>query len=173
MSIRIEANYKNLERASSWVVNADTKASLILAFNGGLFAHLMTKAPEIKTLLIKQGLGISSSILFVISGLFVLFFVLSITNCFKTIRPSLDAKTPSIFYFGTIQNLSLNTFKEKMKSLAEDSIEEELINQTHIVSTVAYKKFAAVRKALNNMVISLMFWGGILLAINLFQKQGG
>ena len=173
MSIRIEANYKNLERASSWVVNADTKASLILAFNGGLFAHLMTKTPEIKTLVIKQGIGVSSSIPLTISGLFILFFILSITNCFRTIRPSLDAKTPSIFYFGTIQNLSLNTFKERMKSLDEDGIEDELISQTHIVSTVAYKKFTAVRKALNNMVMSLIFWGGILLAINFLQKQGG
>ena len=173
MSTRIEANYKNLERASSWVVNADTKASLILAFNGGLFAHLMTKTPEIKTLLIKQGLGISSFILLVISGLFILFFILSITNCFRTIRPSLNAKTPSMFYFGTIQNLSLDIFKQKMKSLDEDSIEDELINQTHIVSTVAYKKFTAVRKALNNMVMSLIFWGVILLAINLFQRKGG
>ena len=173
MSIRIEANYKNLERASSWVVNADTKASLILAFNGGLFAHIMTKIPEIRGLLIGHGMGIGSSILLLISGLFILFFVLSITNCFKTIRPSLDAKTPSIFYFGTIQNLSLNTFKERMKSLDEDGIEDELINQTHIVSTVAYKKFTAVRKALNNMVMSLIFWGVILLAINLFQRKGG
>ena len=169
MSIRIEANYKNLERASSWVVSADTKASLILAFNGGLFAHLMTKAPEIKILLIKQGLGISSYILFAISGLFILFFILSITNCFRTIRPSLNAKTPSMFYFGTIQNLSLDIFKQKMKSLDEESIEDELINQTHIVSTVAYKKFTSVRKALNNLIASLVFWGGILLSLNFFS----
>lgn len=168
MSIRIEANYKNLERASSWVVNADTKASLILAFNGGLFAHLMTKTPEIKSLLIKQGLGISSSILFVISGLFILFFILSITNCFRTIRPSLNAKTPSMFYFGTIQNLSMELFKQKMKSLDEESIEDELINQTYIVSTVAYKKFTSLRKALNNLIVSLIFWGGILLTLNFF-----
>ncbi|MEW6375799.1 MAG: Pycsar system effector family protein [Thermodesulfobacteriota bacterium] len=168
MGIRIEANYKNLERASSWVVNADTKASLILAFNGGLFAHLMTKTPEMKTLLIKQGLGISSSILLIVSGLFILFFILSIRNCFKTIRPSLDAKTPSVFYFGTIQNLSLDIFKQKMKSLDEESIEEELINQTHIVSTVAYKKFNSIRKALNSLIASLIFWGGILLTLNFF-----
>ena len=168
MSIKIEANYKNLERASSWVVNADTKASLILAFNGGLFAHLMTKTPEIKTLLIKQGMGISSSILLIVSGLFILFFILSITHCFKTIRPSLNAKTPSMFYFGTIQNLSLDVFKQKMKSLDEESIEEELINQTHIVSTVAYKKFNSVRKALNSLIASLIFWGGILLTLNFF-----
>jgi hypothetical protein len=166
MSIRIEANYKNLERASSWVVSADAKASLILAFNGGLFAHLMTKTPEIKTLLIEQGFGISSAILLVISGLFILFFILSITNCFRSIRPSLNAKTPSIFYFGTIQNLSLDLFKQKMKGLDEESIEDELINQTHIVSTVAYKKFTSVRKALNNLIASLIFWGGILLSLN-------
>ena len=165
MSIRIEANYKNLERASSWVVNADTKASLILAFNGGLFAHLMIKVPEIRNFLINQGFGISSSILLVISGLFILFFVLSITNCFKTIRPSLDAKTPSIFYFGTIQNLSLDTFKEKIKSLDEEGIEDELINQTHIISMVAYKKFTSIRKALNNLILSLILWGGILLTL--------
>jgi hypothetical protein len=166
MSIRIEANYKNLERASSWVVNADTKASLILAFNGGLFAHLVTKTLEIKTLLVKQGLGIGSSILLVISGLFILFFILSITNCFRTIRPSLNAKTPSLFYFGTIQNLSVDMFRKKMKSLDEQSIEEELINQTHIVSTAAYKKFTSVRKALNNLIASLIFWGGILFTLN-------
>jgi hypothetical protein len=167
MSIRIEANYKNLERASLWVINADTKASLILAFNGGLFAHLMTKTPEIKTLLIKQGLGISTSILLVISGLFILFFIFSITNCFRTIRPSLNAKTPSTFYFGTIQNLSLDIFKQKMKNLDEETIEEELINQTYIVSTVAYKKFTSVRKALNNLIASLIFWGGILFTLNI------
>jgi len=167
MSIRIEANYKNLERASSWVVDADTKASLILAFNGGLFAHLMTKAPDVKTLLIKQGFGTSSYILLAISGLFILFFILSITNCFRTIRPSLNAKTPSIFYFGTIQNLSLDAFKQKIKNLNEEGIEDELINQTHIVSTVAYKKFTSIRKALNNLIASLVFWGGILLMINL------
>ena len=171
MSIRIEANYKNLERASSWVVNADTKASLILAFNGGIFAHLMTKMSEIINFLINRGLGISSFILLVISGLFILFFVLSVTNCFKTIRPSLDAKKPSIFYFGTIQSLSLNTFREKIKNLDEESIEDELINQTHIISMIAYKKFTAIGKALNNMIISLIFWGGILLVINLFQSK--
>ena len=167
MSIRIEANYKNLERASSWVVNADTKASLILAFNGGLFAHLMTKTPDIKNLLVKQGIGVGSSILLVISGFFIIFFIFSITNCFRTIRPSLNAKTPSMFYFGTIQNLSLEVFKQKMKNLDEESIEDELINQTHIISTVAYKKFTSIRNALNNLIVSLIFWGGILLTVNI------
>ena len=167
MKIRIEAYYKNLERASSWVVNTDTKASLMLAFNGGLFAHLMTKAPEIRAVLLKNGVGMNFAILLAISVLFLLFFILSITNCFRTIRPSIDGFIPSLFYFGTIQNLSLDVFKQRIKNLDEESIEEELINQTHIVSTVAYRKFTSIRKALNNLVASLIFWGATLLALNL------
>jgi len=167
MSIRIEASYKNLERASSWVINADTKASLILAFNGGLFAHLMTKTPEIRTILLKNGVGMNFAILLAISVLFLLFFILSITNCFRTIRPSIDGFTPSLFYFGTIQNLSLDVFKQRIKNLDEESIEEELINQTHIVSKVAYRKFTSIRKASNNLVASLIFWGATLLTLNL------
>lgn len=168
MSIKREANYKNLERAIQWVSNADTKASLILAFNGGLFAHLMTKVSEIKSLLTAQGLRINLAILLTISGLFLLFFILSIVNCLKVIRPRIKENIPSMFYFGTIQGLSLDIFKRKMKDLDEDGIAEELLNQTHIVSTVAYQKFTAIRKALNDLIMSLVFWGGILLTLNMF-----
>jgi len=73
-----------------------------------------------------------------------------------------------MFYFGTIQNLSLDIFKQKMKNLDEESIEEEFINQMHIVSTVAYKKFTSIKKALNNLIVNLIFWGGILLTLNFF-----
>lgn len=166
MNTRREANYKNLERASLWVVNADTKASLILAFNGGLFAHLVTKIPDAKALLLKQMLSPNSAILLAISSLFLLFFILSISNCFRTIRPSIDGFTPSLFYFGTIQKLSLDVFKQRMKDLDEESIEDELISQTHIVSIVAYRKFTSVRRALNNLIMCLIFWVGVLFLLN-------
>ena len=163
---RIEANYKNLERTQSWVMNADTKASLILAFNGGLFAHLVTKTPEIRALLFRQGLMASSIVILVMSGLFILFFIISIANCFKTIWPAIDGKIPSIFYFGTIQRLGLEEFKKRIRNLTEDGVEEELINQTYIVSTIACKKFTSVRKALINLILSLFSWGGILVTFN-------
>lgn len=168
MSIRIEANYKNLERASSWVVNADTKTSFILAFNGVVFAHLMSKAPDIRAILFKQWPAWHSIILLAASAIFLIFFILSIKNCFRAINPSIVEQTPSIFYFGTIQSLGLDTFKQKIKSLDEESIEEELINQTYVVSAIAYKKFTSGKRALNHLMVSLLFWVGVLITLNFF-----
>ena len=164
--MRIEANYKNLERASSWIVNADAKTSFILAFNGVVFAYLMSKGPDIKAILFKQWTAWQSIILLAVSVLFLIFFILSIRNCFRAINPSIDGQIPSVFYFGTIQSLGLEKFRQKIKSLDEEGIEEELINQTFVVSTIAYKKFTSARRALNHLMLSLLFWVGVLITLN-------
>lgn len=158
MERKIEANYKNLERVNNWISNSDTKAGVIVAFNGILFTYLIAKFPLIKVITSQRFLDMGSLCLYLIFIVYFVMLMMSVFRAFRAINPNIKEKIPSVFFFYTISQMDLDKFNKKMRELTTESIEEELINQTFVNSKIAATKFINLKDSLKYLFISMVFW---------------
>lgn len=165
MERRIDANYKNLERVNNWISNSDTKAAVILTFNGILFSYLITKTPSVKEIILQRLLDLPSFFLYLIFCAYAVMVGMSIFHAFKVLNPDIKERLPSLFFFGTIAEMELEDFKKKMKELNLESIQEELINQTYVNAKIAITKFTNLKHSVQYLFLSLGFWASSLIFI--------
>ena len=158
MEGKIDANYKNLERVNNWISNSDTKAGMILTFNGILCTYLITKIPLVKEIALRRFFDLPSCFLYFIFCAYALMLGLSLCRAFRVINPDIKEKIPSLFYFGTITEMKLEDFKKKMKELSQEDIEEELINQTYVNAKITISKFINLKSSIKYLFLSLAFW---------------
>jgi hypothetical protein len=165
MEKKIEANYKNLERVNNWITNCDSKAGMVIAFNGILLTYLITKTPLIKKIVLDRSADIPSLLLYIIFCAYAVVLGISVYNAFKVINPDFKEKIPSLFFFCSIAQMDLKNYKHQMSGLTEERIEEELINQSYVNSKIAANKFIKLRSSVNYLLISLIFWSFTLVLI--------
>ena len=66
-------------------------------------------------------------------------------------------------YFDDIRATPPERFRERGKLIHEDELEDDLLSQVHVVSTIAGVKFAAVQRAFVASAASLVFWLTLLI----------
>lgn len=164
MSDILEANYKNLERVNTWIENADRKASIILAFNGGLLAILSNKIDRSPTIVdsVDSWFIITLSLIFL--TVFLICFGLSIYHALRVLLPNISCASNKhmLFYFASIAELSREGFIEKMsKNLSEEEVLQNLAEQTYLVSCIAKDKFDHMTRSWQLLAASIA--PGILL----------
>jgi len=162
---KIEANYKNLERVNNWITNCDTKAGVVIAFNGIFLTYLITKTPVIKKIILERSADITSLSLYIIFCAYAVLLCISVYNALKVINPDIKEKIPSLFFFCSVAKMDHNDYKQEMLRLTEERIEEELINQTYVNSKIVTNKFIKLRSSINYLLISLIFWSFSLIFI--------
>lgn len=140
----LEANYKNLERVINWIENADKKANIIIAFNGGLIGLIFANSARISDLMENTTLFSSFHIvLLAVFGSFLIFFALSTYNALRVLLPDIKPRPfkNKHFYFYTIADFKFEKFKEKMDKLSKEQIISALSEQTYINAQIAKNKF--------------------------------
>jgi len=147
--MKTEDYLKNLERMGDWIKSADQKVSIFLAFQGVVLIPLLpwvyenfykscTILPEAGIFLLLIGLGIS----------------------IHTILPRMgDGKFRSLLYFRDVSSLGLGEYKKKVKDLSQDQYEDALLEQAHVLASIATRKHEEFRKAI------LFFSGGLTLLV--------
>lgn len=158
MEEKIDANYKNLERVNNWISNSDTKAGMILTFNGILCTYLITKTPLVKEIILRRGFDLPSFFLYLTFCAYALLLGVSLYHAFRVISPDIKERISSLFYFGTIAGMELKDFKKRMKELSQEDIEEELINQTYVNAKITITKFTNLKSSIRYLFLSLAFW---------------
>ena len=164
----IEINRQNLDRVILWIQNADTKASIVLAFNGGLMVFLAGKVYDAKSLFQYAFCSGPLLLLLLCAIFFIAFFCFSIYFALRTLLPSTSPTAKNkLMFFGTIAGLSEEEFKKKALSLGEDEALENLVEQTYINSKIARDKFDNLKKSWKFLIgagmLALLFVIGLLI----------
>lgn len=162
MTLRLEASQKNLEREIAWVGNADNKALIVLALQGAVIAGIATIGPAIRRTIEHQAKHSLHLTLYVLFGGFVFCFLSALGFALYALAPrttSTEQKTgrKSPFYFGSIARMSLCEFRDEMRALDAEAIEEHLVRQTHINATIVTRKFQALHRAIRCLGAEFIF----------------
>ena len=150
-----------LTKTTDWVKYSDTKAVLLLTVHGVLLTIIYTNAGNVYDYSFENWFTILLTVL--IAGT----TLTSIVYSFLVINPRLKNNNPtSLIYFGHIQEKFKNysSYYQALKDTFNDNdkLNEQLSEQIHINSIVAWKKFSMFTLSMRYFFASL-----ILLSINL------
>ena len=160
-----EDAYSTLENINSWISNIDTKISFALALVGVLVGSIFEKGvPQIFEKIAKyskaselSGCDILNSILVIL--LYIFSFSCIICFIFALIARVKNPNTnESIFFFGTIQNMNLQSYKDKVKHMSENAILEDLEEQIHTNSKICTKKVVWYNRGIKLLLITVALW---------------
>lgn len=173
---RLDASYRNLDRAISWITNADNKALVVLAFQGAILAGLAAFGESLRSTIEHQRAPCLPLSILLVLACFLFSFCVSLWQSFRTLFPDITPRDAheaarSPFFFGTISHMSLGEFSQRIRSLDDNSIEEELIKQTHVVSKIAARKFRNLKSAFVFLGFEVLFLF-LALAVAEVGKQG-
>lgn len=163
---RIENALKKISRFDFYINSTNTKASIILAWNGIIIGTIFLKYGQVISLYNVYPWSYHlSNVLLVLIGIASIF---SIVYVFDVIYPFLKEKDNintnevdnnhgSLFFFGSIAKRSCETYiKEEYASLEKDVLEDAL-EQVHILSKGLFDKMNKLRASINAIKLQLFF----------------
>jgi hypothetical protein len=162
---RLEANYRNLDRAIGWIASADAKATTILTVNGVLLGFVVSRLSDVIASNAKNVAYVPWA-----QGSYVVTAALLLVSLWQAVivfYPIVRPPTDSIFFFESIAGMSKEKFGTDMRGLDAAKIEDELIAQTRTVATIVAEKLDHVRCAIWFLLIGLL----VLLAHYFFWAK--
>lgn len=143
-----------------WLRFSETKATLILSVYGIIFTIAYTNSTAVFDSLKASGWIISLVFLYGAASL------TSITFAFLCVNPALkNPNASSIIYFGHIyKDLSQADYKTRAQSIIddEDKLTDQITEQIHVISKIAWIKYRNVGWSLRFFIGSLVL---ILIAV--------
>jgi len=167
---KIEIAERNLERSHNWVRSVDQKAgftiTVVLALLAASFS-VVDIATKVSLAAIDHD-GYLWIVALIIIALFLIYFfriIQALWSLRQVVRPRTDLKgyPSSALYFGSIAEMKLDLFKQCLTEYDEESILDDICNQTHISSVIASEKSAKFNDALNQITSGVIF--GILFIL--------
>lgn len=155
--------YQTLEIINSWIGNMDTKVSFALAFVGVLIGSIFKeglpnafqKIGSIPNICKAEATDILAVILVILlygaSLLAIIYFILAITARVQT-------QAQSLFFFGSINKMQLNEYRNKTNSLTEQEFIEDLEEQIHTNSRICTLKATYYNKGIKSLIATIGFW---------------
>jgi len=144
-----------------WLRFSETKATLVLTVYGVIFTIAYANSTAVFTSLSTSGWLLI--LIFLYGGL----SLTSIVFAFLCVNPALKNKSPtSIIYFGHIKkDVSVATYKTRAQVIIddEDKLTDEITEQIHIISKIAWQKYRSVGWSLRFFIGSL-----IILILSVF-----
>ena len=140
-----------------WLRFSETKATLVLTVYGVIFTIAYANSTAVFTSLSTSGWLLI--LIFLYGGL----SLTSIVFAFLCVNPALKNKSPtSIIYFGHIKkDVSVATYKTRAQVIIddEDKLTDEITEQIHIISKIAWQKYRCVGWSLR------FFFGCLIILI--------
>lgn len=155
--------YQTLEIINAWIGNMDTKVSFALAFVGVLIGSIFKiglpnafrKIGGIPNICKAEATDILAVILvillYVSSLLSIICFILAITARVQT-------QAQSLFFFGSINKMQLNEYRNKVNNLTEQELIEDLEEQIHTNSRICTLKASYYNKGIKSLIATIGFW---------------
>ena len=162
MEERLRSHYESLSRAIDFTKTADTKAAPVLLVQVALLGTLAARFDHLLPALQKAGWGIDSVILGVLLTVYGILVTASILTAASVYLPRSPRADGSLIYFEDISAMTFDSFRAKVRQLDSETIEDQLLDQIHRVSTIASAKMNRVRKAYYLSVPLLLLWLGLL-----------
>lgn len=157
--------YETLGIINTWIGNMDTKVSFALALAGVLIGVIFEKGmpsaferiTEVSKLAELSGGEIIAAILvallYLSSFISILCFMLSIIARVKNLN-----NAPSIFFFGSIGNMTLENYKSAVKDMDEKEMIDDLEEQIHTNSKICSLKAKWYNKGIKFLLATVILW---------------
>ncbi|MCC2414303.1 MULTISPECIES: Pycsar system effector family protein [Bacillus cereus group] len=168
-----------LDRINFWIGNGDAKVSFVVSFTG-IFLGFIFASDSISTSVknyikslgamklqdVKILLSALSLILFVVSIFFIMraiyYFLMALQ---AQIKPSeyqqSNLETKSLLFWQTISQLDYATYKQKLNTVQDQALENDLDSQVYINSIITTRKFDMYNKGLkqlrNGIIVFVIF----------------
>lgn len=137
-----------LNRIQAWIVAADQKISVVTAIEtlicGFLFVELKSWIQNpITSMTVRVMLHASAAVLAIGLGY-------SVLALFPQLKKKKHRRSPgqSAMFFGHIQQLPLEEYRQKLQAMTEEDWQEDYTAQVHTNAVVATDKFKAVQKSI-------------------------
>lgn len=160
-----EDAYKTLEIINGWIGNMDAKISFALAFVGILVGYIFSNGmPKIfEKIANVDKLSELSGVEILAAVIVVLLYVISFASigCLMIAvlaRIKNSNGVESVFFFGTIGNMKLEKYKERVDNLSEKEIITDLEEQIHTNSRICTKKAKWYNHGMRLLIFSVFLW---------------
>lgn len=160
-----EDAYETLGIINTWIGNIDTKVSFSLALSGALIGiifdkgmpHIFKRIAEVSNLKVLSGGDLIGAILvillYLLSFISILCFMLSIIA-----RVNNPSNAPSVFFFGSIGNMTLANYKNSVKDMEEQDIIDDLEEQIHTNSMLCSLKAKWYNNGMKCLLATVILW---------------
>lgn len=160
-----EDAYHGLEMINTWISNLDTKVSFALALVGVLigavfgagFPKALQRVGEASKLAELNGGEIIAVVLvcllYAASFCSIVSFVITLIARVKNLN-----NTASIFFFGSIGKMSLQSYIEKTEQITERQLIEDLLEQIHTNSRICGQKIKWYNIGTRFLVATIVLW---------------
>lgn len=157
--------YRSLEMINAWISNIDTKVSFALALVGVIIGFVMEMGMPVS---VQKVCGLSGDekltcidivsviivvLLYIVSFLSIISFMLAIIARVKNLK-----RTQSIFFFGSIGQMSFLNYRDRVKQMTEQEIIEDLEEQIHTNSQICVQKVKWYGIGINFLVATIIIW---------------
>ncbi len=149
-----------------WYKNADTKAQVVLTFDGVFLSFLTSlvflKKEELRDIL--SVFGSETWIALVLMALSLIVSIISALMCMKSrlAFPDIDKKKPYkpevMWFFGSIAFLEENAFQERIKTMVKEDEITVLSSQIYKVSKNVLRKHQWANRGFLGTGLSLLFF---------------
>ncbi len=151
-----------LTKTTDWIKYSDNKAVFLLTVHGVVLTIIYTNAGSVYDFSTTNWLTLTLTILIAFASL------LSIIYSFLVVNPNLKNSNPnSLIYFGHIQEKfkNYNDYFQSAKIILSDKekLHEQLSEQIHINSIIAWKKFAFFAKSIRFFFVTIILFTITLL----------
>lgn len=164
---RLKSHYESLARAIGFTRVADAKAAPVVALQAALVGTLAARADKLQGLLIEDEWGLEWLLLIAVIVLYVLSLGVAVFLAIRVYMPVSPRTGRSFIYFEDIAAKDFEAFEAGARAARSATIEHQLLDQVHRVSTIASLKMKWVRQALWSTVASgglwlvLLAWGSV------------
>ena len=160
-----EDAYETLGIINTWIANIDTKVSFSLALSGALISVIFDKGmprifkriAEVSNLQVLSGGDLIGALLvallYLSSFISILCFMLSIIA-----RVNNPSNAQSVFFFGSIGNMTLVNYKSSVKDMEEQDIINDLEEQIHTNSVLCSLKAKWYNRGMKYLLATVILW---------------
>ena len=160
-----EDAYETLGIINTWIGNIDTKVSFSLALSGALISVIFDKGmprifkriAEVSNLQVLSGGDLIGALLvallYLSSFISILCFMLSIIA-----RVNNPSNAQSVFFFGSIGNMTLVNYKSSVKDMEEQDIINDLEEQIHTNSVLCSFKAKWYNRGMKYLLATVILW---------------
>lgn len=146
---------KNLGRFDSFINTVNAKAAFLVSFNTFILGAVLLRHDSV---LAEFSLPCLSTAVAVLLGLCLISVAYAIAQAFFAVSPflkrvSTDEAQGTLLFFGSVAQLDLGAYGEKIRNIQGADIVEDLIGQTHVLATGAEYKYGRLKKAITATLV--------------------
>lgn len=156
---KIDLLFKKISRYDFYINSTNTKASIIIAWNGIIIGTILLKYTSIIALYLKPVWAYyTANVLLILmagSSIISIAFVFQVINPFLS-SGSKDIGSKSLMFFGDVAKMSLDEYTRKESDLSYEEALSDTIGQAYILATGLNHKMKNMQRSIRAINLGLL-----------------